>query len=168
MLKAIKIFAIGALVLFAYSQPAMSREFADIYTECGIGAMIAPRNPAVAAITNITWDWGTTAISSNISCPDSCVGGQEKVASFIHDSYEFLENDLASGNGTYLDTLTVLIGYDSQAKQDFVDVLRNDFAEVVANASYTDQSRFEKAQALYDLVYKHAGGASKGCLASNS
>ena len=91
MLSKFKIFAMAVLVLAAFTQPVMARDFADIYTECGLGAMIAPKNEAVAAITNVTWDYGTTAISSNISSPDTCKGGQGKMASFIHDSYESLE-----------------------------------------------------------------------------
>ena len=151
MSKAAKVFAMTILVLGAFSQPAISRDFPDIYTECGIGAMLAPKNPAFASVSNFTWDYGTTAISSNISSPDTCKGGEAKVASFIYDSYEPLEKDLASGNGTFLDTLMVLAGVDPQSKQQFTD----------ASSSYTDQSRFEKAETLYSLVYKHVGAISQ-------
>ncbi len=154
MFNAIKISAIAVLTLLVFSQPVMAREFADIYTDCGIGAMIAPNNGAVAAVTNVTWDLGTTAISSNISSPDSCMGGQERTAAFIHGSYEYLEQDLARGCGTYLDALMVLAGYDSQTKQEGIKALRNDFAKVVSEPGYTDKNSFEKAKALYGLVYK--------------
>ncbi len=156
MLKMFQISVLAVLALLAVSQPAMAREFADIYTECGLGAMIAPRNAAVAAITNVTWDWGTTAISSNISSPDTCKGGQAKTAAFIHDSYEHLTNDLASGSGTYLDTLKVLAGWSPEVQQQRVEALRNDLAKVVASPGYADQSQFEKAQVLYDLIYKNS------------
>lgn len=162
MLKVIRISAMVILALAVFSQPAMSRDFAEIYTDCGLGAMIAPKSDAVAAVTNVTWDLGTTAISSNISSPDTCVGGKEKTAAFIHDSYESLEKDLASGDGTYLDALTVLVEIDSQAKQEFVSDLRNDFSRIVANPGYTDQSHFDKAEALYNLVYRHVEAMSKG------
>ncbi|OQY53880.1 MAG: hypothetical protein DRR08_10110 [Candidatus Parabeggiatoa sp. nov. 2] len=151
MLKTIKGFSITTLTLLAFSQSGMAREFADIYTECGLGAIIAPTNRAVAAVTNVTWDSGTTAIISNLSSPDTCNGGQEKVASFIYNSYDVLEKDLASGSGRYLDSLMELAGYESQAPQK-LEVLRNGFAKIVANPSYVDQNRFEKAEALYDLV----------------
>lgn len=155
MSKTIKVFVMAILFLLSFFQTGMTREFADIYTECGLGAIIAPRNAAVAAVTNVTWDCGTTAISSNISSPDTCTGGQEKMASFIYHSYESLESDLASGHGLHLDTLVELAGYDSQAKQEFTESLRNDFSRIVADSSYTEQSRFEKAEVLYNLVYKH-------------
>ncbi len=156
MLKAIKVSVIMAiLALVAFSQPCMARDFGQIYEECGIGAMIAPRSPGAAAVTNVTWDSGTTAISSNISCPDACHGGKEKVGAFIYDSYDSLEKDLASGYGIHLDALMALLGYDSQTKEGLIEALRNDFTKVVADPTYADRSRFEKAEALYNLVYKH-------------
>lgn len=155
MTKTIKIITLVAFVLLVFSQVSMAREFADIYTECGIGAMIAPRNTAVAAVTNVTWDSGTTAISTHITTPDSCVGGQAKTAAFIHDTYDSLEQDLASGHGEYLDSLLALIGQGSEANRGFIEVLRNDFAKIVATSEYTSQSRFKKAEALYKIIYKH-------------
>src|SRR3989338_65651 len=110
--KALRASALALLGAAALAQPAMAREFADIYTECGLGALIAPRNEAVAAVTNVTWDLGTTAISSNISSPQTCTGGKPKAAAFIYDPYQSLETDLASGYGAHLDTLMPLVGYD--------------------------------------------------------
>ena len=60
---------------------------------------------------------------------------------------------LAAAN--HLDTLLLLAGLDSQDQQSFIAVLRNDFASIVADPSYTDQSHFAKVEALYNLVYKH-------------
>ena len=62
----------GASLLVFSSMSFADREFADIYTECGLGAMIAPNNEAVAAVTNVTWDLGTTAISSDASSEENC------------------------------------------------------------------------------------------------
>lgn len=149
------------LTLVAFSQPCMAgRDFGQIYEECGLGGMMAPTSPGTAAVTNVTWDSGTTAISSNISCPDTCSGGKERLASFIYDSYAPLEKDLASGSGTYIDALMILLGYDSQAKETLIEALRNDFAKVVADPGYADKSRFEKAETLYNLVYKHVDGSA--------
>jgi hypothetical protein len=144
---------LALVIVVAFVQPAVAgREFADIYTECGLGAMIAPTNTTVATITNITWDSGTTAISSDISCPDSCKGGQEKMAAFIYDSQDFLVNELASGSGEYLDALIELSGVETVRKEHFISVLRDGVGDVVASADYTTLSRFEKAEALYNIV----------------
>ena len=155
MSKVMRFTVLGALAFLVYVQPAMAREFADIYTECGLGAMIAPRNTAVAAVTNVTWDSGTTAISSNITSPDTCNGGQPKTAAFIHNSYKSIESDLASGSGTYLDTLASLSGCPSQDQSKLKAALRQDFAKAVAEPGYSNKSSFEKAELLYNLLYKN-------------
>ncbi len=164
MFKKIMILAVAATTLLAFSLPTMSRDFADIYTDCGLGAMIAPRNAAVAAVTNVTWDLGTTAISTNISSPDSCAGGKEKTAAFIHESYASIEKDLAGGDGVYLEAMTTLAGCDSKVSKELTSALRDDFTKIVANPGYTEQSSFEQASTLYELLYKHVDGEfSKSC-----
>jgi hypothetical protein len=152
----LRILAVVVLSVVCFSQPAIAREFADIYEECGIGAMIAPKNPAVAAVTNVSWDSGTTAISSNVTSPDTCQGEEEKTAAFIHGSYSSLENDLSKGSGKYLDTLAELVGINSEAKGNFIEKIRQNFAKVVAGSDYTNKSPFEKAEVLYDLVYQNS------------
>ena len=122
--------------------------------------MIAPRNAAVAAVTNVTWDLGTTAITTNISSPDSCAGGKGKVAAFIHDSYDLLENDLARGNGEHLDTLISLSGINLESQHELLSVLRNDFINTVASPSYSTQSRFEKSENLFNALYARIDTAS--------
>ncbi|MBM9520727.1 DUF3015 family protein [Desulforhopalus vacuolatus] len=154
--KKINFFAV-ALVLSLITAPAiMARSFADIYIECGLGAMIAPHTSPVAVVTNVTWDLGTTAISSNISCPDSCVGGQAKSAAFIFDSYESLEKDIARGQGEYLDTLMTLTNVSKESQGKAVNNLRNNFAFYVANQDYTNQTKFQKSENLYNILYSQS------------
>jgi hypothetical protein len=127
---------------------ASNREFADIYTECGLGSLIAPRNPIVAAVTNVTWDLGTTAISSNISSPDTCKGTKAKLAAYIHNSYDAVAADLSTGGGTHLNALLALSGKN----ESFVPALRAGLAALAADPGYAKQTKFEKADALYSLL----------------
>ena len=168
MIRTLKIFLPILVLMMALPQIGMAREFAEIYTDCGIGGMIAPRSDAVAAVTNVTWDLGTTAISSNISSPDSCSGGQAEKAAFIHDSYDALELDLASGHGTYLDALAALAGHEGQAQQRFVTAIRAGFAKLVAAPDYHEQNRFAKAEALYNLVNEQSGSVAESTTPINN
>ena len=153
MFKTVKYVGLALIIVVAFAQPGMAeREFAEIYTECGLGAMIAPNNEAVAAVTNVTWDLGTTAISSNLSSPDSCEGGKEKMAAFIYDSQDLLVNELATGSGEYLDALAVLAGVETGQKERFIALLRDDAGDVVTTPEFMAQSRFDKAEALFDIV----------------
>lgn len=137
---------------FALATTASAREFADIYTDCGLGAMIAPNNDAVAAVTNVTWDLGTTAILSNASSPDTCQGGGEASAMFIHDAYPSIEKDLASGEGEHLSALLKIAGVAADQQTEVSAALRAHLAELVTAEDYDSQTRFQKAEALYNAL----------------
>ncbi|MEL7025024.1 MAG: DUF3015 family protein [Pseudomonadota bacterium] len=146
-----KLILVGAACSALAAAPsADAREFADIYTECGLGAMIAPTNDAVAAVTNVTWDLGTTAISSNASSPESCNGGKEKSAALIYRTYPELERDIANGEGEHLDTLVTVLEVEST--EDFVAALRPAYASLIESEGFADLEREEKAARLYSIV----------------
>jgi hypothetical protein len=142
----------AAMSVLLFSQTVTARDFADIYTECGLGAMIAPNNTAVAAVTNVTWDLGTTAVSSNISSPETCKGGQPKKAAFIHETYPKIAQDIARGSGTHLNTLISMSGCNAGVQHNLATAVRVDFAQIVASPKYVEQSRFEKAKILFEAV----------------
>jgi len=122
-----------------------ARDFGSIYTECGLGAIIAPTNPTLAAITNVTWDLGTTAVSTNVSSPESCNGGKAKTAAFIGKSYDDLELEIASGEGKYVDTLATMTTKD-------ISDIRAEFTELVASNDYSKMNKVEKVEKLYNIV----------------
>ena len=144
-MKKIKLSLAAIAVSVLFAPQAQAREFADIYTECGLGAMISPHNTTVAAVTNITWDLGTTAVSTNISSPESCKGGKAKVAAFIGKSYDDLELEIASGEGKYVDTLAAMTDKDMKD-------IRAEFSELVASNEYAKMSKVEKVEKLYNIV----------------
>ena len=144
----------AALISLGFASSAFAeREFADIYTECGIGAMIAPNNAAVAAVTNVTWDLGTTAISSNATSEDQCKGGGGKSAALIYEAYPSIEKNLANGEGEYLTALLNVAGVAEADHASVIAELRPAFAEVVGAADYSERSRFDKAETLYNLLH---------------
>lgn len=150
-----KLFNACALILVSVltvaSQTVQAREFADIYTDCGLGAMIAPNNDAVAAVTNVTWDLGTTAISSNISSPDTCQGGRAQAAAFIYETHATLEQDLARGQGEHLDALLALASCESAQQGAMVSALRTGLMEQAQQPGYTEQDAYHRAEGLYKV-----------------
>lgn len=146
------ILAALASPLAVCAESGQKREFADIYTDCGLGAMIAPSNNAVAAVTNVTWDLGTTAISSNISSPSTCVGGKQKMASFIHESQDMLFSDLANGTGKYLDALVAIAGVEKTKKDKFISSIRLDTGVFVQSKNFEKSTRFDRAERLYNII----------------
>lgn len=131
---------------------SQAREFADIYTECGLGAMIAPNNEAVAAVTNVTWDLGTTAISSNVLSPETCKGGSAQTAAMIYQAYPSIQTDLAKGQGEHLSALLTLAGCDEQKHVSVSASMRQSLAQQLELANVT---HYEQAESLFQLVEEH-------------
>lgn len=153
MIRSIKCLVVVAVAaFFLIPTSSFARSFGEIYTDCGLGGMIGSAvdgtaGNVIAVITNITWDWGTTASSSNISSADTCAN-----AYFIHESYDKLETEIASGEGEYLDVLITLALNESELRDEYVTKLRNDFSKIVADEEYVTLSRYEKVKRLYEIA----------------
>ncbi|WP_269532584.1 DUF3015 family protein [Chitinimonas sp. BJYL2] len=149
----------GAVFAVAAPAQAAGRDFGAIYTDCGLGGLMAPNTAWAAVITNITWDWGTTAISSELSTAESCKGGKkEKTAAFILQSYAELEKDLAQGQGAHLNALVALSGCQESVRADLIKGVRADLATRVAAPEYSNQTRAQQAEGLYNAVQNRVEG----------
>jgi len=144
-----KMLVLAAVACFGMIQSATAREFGEIYKQCGLGALIAPHTPVVAIITNITWDLGTTAVISDAT--DGCSSKAGKMASLIHNSYVPLEQELAQGQGEYLNAVLATASCDEASKAGVVANVREDFAANVSSSDYTSQTQFEKSESLFNL-----------------
>lgn len=141
--------AAGCMVAYSAQAQEQDRDLAEIFMECGLGGMIAPEMPAVAVITNVIWDLGTTATTSALSSEETCKGGQGEQAAFIMDTYPNLEKDLAVGNGVHLTTLLGMAGYDAEMQPEAAAALRTEFTKLVADADYSTRTRYENAEKLF-------------------
>ena len=128
-----------------------TKDLKGIFEECGIGAMLFPDWPIGASVSNFTWDWGTTASTSGLTTPGACKGGKAKLASYIYQSYDSIEKDLAKGDGKYLDMLVVLSEKTGE-KERFVQNLREKLRETVESNCYSCKDRLEKAKLMYSIV----------------
>jgi hypothetical protein len=164
MIKTTKrnILIASALAVTMVSGAAVAEEkefdFGKIYVECGLGGMIGSAvehkttSQVLAVVTNVTWDLGTTASTSYFTSEDTCYNQKARTAAFINQSYENLEKEIASGQGEYFDALANLARDEQQSISDYQANLRNKFALIVADDSYTQLSRYEKVQKLYEVA----------------
>jgi len=157
------ILAASLVVLTAAATNAQAeRSFGQIFTECGLGGIIGQAisdkttADVIAVITNITWDLGTTAVTSNISSPETCARGNAVTAAFILKSYAQLEKDLVLGNGHYLNALAEVVEVAPENKKAFAHAIRAEFAKQTASQSYELLSRQQKAEQLYNIVASHS------------
>ena len=71
---------VAASALMPVAAQAEGSKKLNPWQDCGIGAMIFPNNGAAAAISNIIWDLGTTAVSTNVSSQESCASEKAQTA----------------------------------------------------------------------------------------
>lgn len=122
------------------------------WTKCGIGAMIFQEYPIPAAISNIIWDLGTTAVTSAASSKDTCYGKDTQTAMFIQETYANLEEETAKGEGQYVSAMLNILGCESTSHSNIVNAIRTDFSMSVSDPAYAEKSLQSKAESYYNIV----------------
>jgi hypothetical protein len=131
---------------------AQDREIENAWIECGIGAMIFDETPVAAAVSNIIWDLGTTAVTSAVSSPDACMGSSANAALFINQTYAALASETASGSGEYLTALGDIYDCSEESRSTLVAAIRENVAESMAVPGFAELQRVEKAEAYFNVV----------------
>jgi len=127
LLSALMVGALSTVTIATTATAAEGNKKLNPWKECGIGAMIFNDNGTAAAISNIIWDLGTTAVSSNISSQNSCEGSGAKTAMFINATLPKLEQDIASGEGEYITAMLELRGCEAASHSDIIKAVREDY-----------------------------------------
>lgn len=136
---------------FAQGSTGSSSEI-NPWQDCGIGAIIFPQYRVPAAISNIIWDLGTTAVSSKLSSPESCKGSRVTAALFINETYSQLANDTAAGHGDYLAAMAKLMGCNEAAYPQFVDQVRHGMARTLSEPGFATLTKTHKAEKYFYVV----------------
>ena len=144
-MRKLKLSLVALALVAVSSAQAGDRDLGQIYRECGIGAMLFPNDGTLAIISNVIWDLGTTATSSNISSDKTCKGKRAKVAAFIGGSYDKLESEVAAGKGEYVETLAKISGKS-------IETIRDGFKKVVTSKEFASLSRDERALKLFEIA----------------
>lgn len=143
----IKVVIAALAFATAFGTAHAERDFAAIYKECGLGAMLFPEDSTLAVITNVTWDLGTTAVTSGLSSPGTCQGDASVMAAFIMDSHPQIEQDLAYGEGAYLTSMMTLMGCNQDSSAALQ--LRESFSKSIENGYY-EASDVKKSEMLFN------------------
>ncbi|USD68066.1 DUF3015 family protein [Vibrio sp. SCSIO 43136] len=138
------------ILLMLFSAPSM----ANLWKSCGIGHWIAGPtwNGYLAITTNVTWDLGTTATTSNSLSPGTCAGPFWSAATFIKDTYPKLEEDTAQGQGEHLMAMLDIFGCDLDARPEVVNQIRTQFSDIVTSPNYEQLDQLEKAENYYYMI----------------
>jgi len=122
------------------------------WTDCGIGAMIFAETPAAAAISNVIWDLGTTAVTSAGTSNNTCEGKKVAAARFVTETYANIEEETVKGKGNHLNAMLNIMGCDAASHSAIIKSVRSDFTHSIQGTSYTDKTSVEKAQQYYGII----------------
>jgi hypothetical protein len=131
------------------------------WQDCGLGAMVFPDNGVAAAISNVIWDLGTTAVTSASASEDSCNATRVQTARFVTESLPNLEEDIVKGEGQHLTTMLNLMGCEADQQNVLSTAIRNDFSNVIGNASYLEMDVQQKAESLFNVAENATTGSCK-------
>lgn len=131
---------------------AEEKKVPNAYTECGIGAALFPNSTTWAAISNVIWDWGTTALSSATMSPEQCTGASAKTAMLIGKTYASIEADLVVGQGQYLSAVADVMNCSQASRGALYSEVRAKFADVAAQPKFASMTKDQKAESLYLIV----------------
>lgn len=139
----------GAMLLgassLAFAQPG-----------CGVGAMIwkgqsgiAPH--VLAATTNGTFGNQTFGMTTGtLGCQTN--EAVRSMAMYMDSNIDKIARDMSRGSGENLETLAVLLGVDSADRDDFRQLLQDNFATVFPSSDTTSD---EAVNAIVALLEKH-------------
>ncbi|EIW88593.1 hypothetical protein AGRI_10276 [Alishewanella agri BL06] len=140
------LLAASVLTLSLATTPAaQAQQKVNPWKQCGIGAMIFDDNGTAAALSNIIWDLGTTAVTSNVSSQNTCEGIKVAAAEFINSTITNIEEETVAGEGEHLTAMLNLMGCDATAHQAIIQDVRADF-----NVNVEGQAA--KAEAYYNQL----------------
>ena len=131
---------------------AAQAEDINPWAQCGLGAAVFEDNRTAAAISNVIWDLGTTAISSASSSKGSCQGTSVAAAAFITDSYSQLEEETSRGEGDHIAALLDILECGSTERGAITKSVRSAFADVVTETAYETLKPIERAQTYHGVV----------------
>lgn len=125
---------------------------ANPYSECGIGAALFKNTEWAAVTSNVTWDLGSTAITSATASPQTCSKKQVKAAMLIRDTYVSLVEDIARGQGSHLTAALDTFECRREFHAAVAQGIRADLIKVVASSGFEGQQHLAKATQLFQLM----------------
>lgn len=116
--------------------------------QCGIGALFFPKSESAAIVSNVIWDFGTTAYSSQTSSPGSCNGAQVTAAHFIQETYPVLEEQFVKGGGEHVTALMNILDCGAASHSQVISLVQDDLSASLQSNGFSSASQLEKTKQL--------------------
>jgi len=144
----------SAIILSTTPVAAEETSVENAFAQCGIGAALFPSYETAAIISNVIWDLGTTALSSQTSSPSSCAGAQTTAAIFIDKTYPVLEEQFVKGGGTHVSALMDILQCGEGVQQAVISDVQSGLANSFSDDAFSSQPQLDKAKQMGALLDK--------------
>ena len=124
------------------------------WVDCGIGAMIFDETAWAAVTSNVIWDLGTTAVTSDQSSQNTCESKRSKTALYIGVTYANLEEETVRGDGPHLRAMLRMLGCEKGAHDKIIHSVRSDFGDAARDPNYYQKPAAAKAENYFNMVDK--------------
>jgi Protein of unknown function (DUF3015) len=157
-MKILKVAALALVLAVPTLASAQAKKSLNPWIDCGIGAMIFAETDWAAVTSNVIWDLGTTAVTSDQSSQNTCNSKKAKTAMYIGATYASLSEEAVKGDGTHLRAMLQVAGCDTAAHGSMIATLRSDFGQALRAPGYAAMSHSAKAEGFYNLVQTSVEG----------
>jgi hypothetical protein len=152
------LFLLVTTMSTSFAQDSKSKDL-NPWTDCGIGAMIFTNTAWAAAISNVIWDLGTTAVTSNVSSQNTCSSSKaSKVAMLIGTSYANLEDETVQGGGQHINAMMTVLSCEPSSQAKIIQSLKEDFTQSLQSTENVALTEQAKAGAYYNMVQAKVNG----------
>jgi Protein of unknown function (DUF3015) len=147
------------LLLAALPMTGMAQKKKELnpWIDCGIGAMIFTETTWAAVVSNVIWDLGTTAVTSDQSSQNTCNSKKAQTAMYIGVNYASLSEETAKGDGKHLRTMLGMMGCEATQQSSIIGSVRSQFGRELQSADYAVKTSVAKAEDFYNIVQGSAG-----------
>jgi hypothetical protein len=149
LMKLAVAFVLAAVPLFANAQ---QKKELNPWIDCGIGAMIFEDITWAAVISNVIWDLGTTAVTSDQSSQNTCNSKKAKTAMYIGVTYANLSEETVKGDGKHLHAMLDIMSCAPAAQDNIIGSIRASFGQYLRDGAYETKSATAKAEDFYNIV----------------
>ena len=146
------------LLLAALPLTGMAQKKKELnpWIDCGIGAMIFTETTWAAVVSNVIWDLGTTAVTSDQSSQNTCNSKKAQTAMYIGVNYASLSEETAKGDGKHLRTMLGMMGCEATQQSSIISSVRSEFGRELRSADYAVKTSTAKAEDFYNIVQSSA------------
>ncbi len=135
-----KLKTVVALTTALLTTNVMAAEQLNPWKDCGIGAAIFKHNDYAAIVSNVIWDLGTTAVTSQKFAPEYCEGASAKTAMFIQDNFDKVLEETSQGSGEHLNAMLSMLEVEAGQQAASIEKIRAEVGTQVASNTATPES----------------------------